>query len=71
LTKKEGVVTGYFIFDRSSGTYLKDLSLEGYRNEMKLLGLSAPRLYTAKEVLSFGKIDRPVDIFPWYKGFHK
>jgi serine/threonine protein kinase len=71
LTKKEGVVTGYFIFDRSSGKFLKDLSLEGYRNEMELLGLSAPRLYTAKEVLSFGKIDRPVDIFPWYKGFHK
>lgn len=71
LTRKEGVVNGYFILDRSSGTFSKDLSLEEYRKEMKRMGLTAPKLYSAKEVLQFNQLENPVEVFPWYKGFQK
>jgi len=71
LTRKEGVVNGYFIFDRSSGTFSKDLTLEEYRKKLKTLGLTAPKLYSAKEVLEFHQLEKPIDVFPWYKGFQK
>jgi len=71
LSRKEGVVTGYFIFDRSSGTFSKGLTLEEYRKKLKTLGLKEPKLYSAKEVFSPDSLENPVDVFPWYKGFQK